>query len=108
MHNCSSDKCYCDICKTEITFPLDIDCTTVLHNCNVQEPSLFDKVLSFSSSCIKHVATGFKRASEFEIAERMNICNLCDYNQKNKCLLCGCPIVKKTSWLSQSCPDKKW
>lgn len=47
--------------------------------------------------------------------DRMEICNICPENSKNKsksmialCSLCGCPLITKTKALTAGCPINKW
>lgn len=42
--------------------------------------------------------------------ERMVICNSCEYNMDSQCILCGCPLLSKTSDPEESCPlnQAKW
>lgn len=41
-------------------------------------------------------------------AERIKICNECKYQKNERCVLCHCPIFKKTSVRSSVCDAAKW
>jgi hypothetical protein len=55
-----------------------------------------------------------KMCSEDEIAERLAICNSCEYFKENSCLLCGCTVIReanyknKLAYKNQKCPADKW
>ncbi len=39
---------------------------------------------------------------------RASICSTCEFNVKNKCKKCGCPLIAKTRSMQSHCPLKKW
>ena len=39
---------------------------------------------------------------------RASICAGCEYNIKNRCKKCGCPLIAKTRSMESHCPLKKW
>ena len=43
-------------------------------------------------------------------SDRLSICNSCDYNIDQTCILCGCDVVNKVKQREESCPafPKKW
>jgi hypothetical protein len=49
-----------------------------------------------------------------QIDTRLAICNTCEYFQNNSCLLCGCTVVRETTYNNklahkdQKCPADKW
>ena len=67
----------------------------------------------FANSTAKHIANGRERAPDNVYKERLQICRDCEfYNNKNpqhpRCNECGCFLLVKASWASESCPLKKW
>lgn len=77
---------------------------------------------------VKHIVEGWrnylvppkdmKELIEATYQERLEICNSCEYNSKNKnpnalfasCTHCGCPLSSKLRALTVSCPlpEPKW
>ena len=48
-----------------------------------------------------------------QTAERLHIiraliCSQCEFNIKNVCKKCGCPLIAKTRSVKSTCPLKKW
>jgi len=39
---------------------------------------------------------------------RASICSGCEFNVKNRCTKCGCPLIAKTRSMQSHCPLKKW
>lgn len=40
--------------------------------------------------------------------KRINICNICDYNNYRTCTKCGCLVDLKTKLTKACCPMGKW
>jgi len=60
---------------------------------------------------VKSVAAGNSlNADQSEIDKRKNICNSCEFFEKNqqRCLKCGCYMAVKTYLKSSNCPIGKW
>lgn len=75
---------------------------------------------------VKQIAEGWKNtiikdeAVEKIAAERMLVCEECEWNSKNipdtsllkrldvHCTKCGCPLMSKTRCTSCACPINKW
>ena len=43
-----------------------------------------------------------------EKTRRLRICISCTNRCDKRCCECGCLLVKKAEWSSESCPLKKW
>lgn len=43
-----------------------------------------------------------------EQVEILNICNTCEYREKDKCGGCGCILIEKVKDPESSCPFGKW
>jgi hypothetical protein len=73
-------------------------------------PSIVRKAMNFASSLTNHIANGFKKTSQDVLKNRIELCLICDFVSENQktCLKCGCPVEKKASWASESCPIGKW
>ena len=41
-------------------------------------------------------------------AERMRICDGCEYQKAYTCGLCGCPLKAKSRAVDAKCPDSRW
>ena len=67
----------------------------------------------FAKSAVKHVASGGAKVRASVYKQRLQICRDCEhYNNENpqhpRCNECGCFLLVKTSWASESCPLQKW
>lgn len=54
---------------------------------------------------------GWKMLVEDEVfVARLNDCNDCIWRdeEKDECLLCGCPVIAKVALASEKCPAGKW
>jgi hypothetical protein len=45
-----------------------------------------------------------------QINQRFSICTNCEFfhSSSKRCIKCGCNLLLKTAWKSQSCPIGKW
>jgi hypothetical protein len=72
------------------------------------------KIFTFFKSLFWHAYAGFPKSTQKLINARYDICNSCEYFEKNTCLVCGCNInnkrmfMNKLAWLDQKCPMNKW
>jgi hypothetical protein len=78
-----------------------------------KEPSLLEMAGNFASAMKSFAGSGFLRVTEEQHAERMAICNGCEFWKPGarfglgKCLKCGCTGAKH--WIATSvCPINKW
>jgi len=76
-------------------------------------PGLVKKAKNFVKSAMKHMATGMSLVPKSTQAQRLFICESCEFydksNPKNpSCKKCGCFLNIKTSWASEKCPIDKW
>ena len=67
----------------------------------------------FAKSATKHVVSGAAKVPAATYKERLSICRDCEfYNTDNpkhpRCNECGCFLMVKASWATESCPLKKW
>lgn len=77
------------------------------------DPSLFQMAKNFGTAMLDSAKTGFKKVTPEQHAERMAICNTCQFWDgkarmgMGKCAKCGCTGAKQ--WLSSSsCPINLW
>ena len=77
------------------------------------DPSLIQMAKNFGSAMIDSAKTGFKKVTPEQHAERMVICNTCEFWDgkarmgMGKCAKCGCTGSKQ--WLASSkCPINLW
>jgi hypothetical protein len=75
-----------------------------------KEPRLLTKAKNVSIAVTKHAKNRFRNISENKQKKRLEICQKCEYyNESNiSCRSCGCYLLVKTSWASESCPEGKW
>ena len=71
------------------------------------------KVKRFASASINHAKNGMQKVPARVYDERLSICRGCEfYNNENPkrptCKECGCFLLVKAGWASESCPLKKW
>jgi hypothetical protein len=78
-----------------------------------KEPSLMKMAGNFASAMKSFAGSGFLRITKEQHAERMTICNGCEFWKADarfglgKCLKCGCTGAKQ--WIATSvCPINKW
>jgi len=76
-------------------------------------PSLLEMASNLAGATVKFVASGFATVTAEQHAERMAICNACEFwdgrarKGMGKCLKCGCTGAKQ--WVAVSvCPIGKW
>jgi hypothetical protein len=79
---------------------------------NVQMPSLWQQAKNLTKSVVEHTKTGGQNVTAEEKQARLDICNSCEFFNKdnNRCGKCGCMMQIKTGWASSSCPlnPPKW
>lgn len=73
-------------------------------------PNLATKAVNFGKALVKHAVNRFGKAGEALQAERLAICQGCEWRSEGTCTHqdCGCVLELKTSWASESCPVGKW
>ncbi|WP_397568535.1 DUF6171 family protein [Schlesneria sp. T3-172] len=77
-------------------------------------PSVWIRGWNFANAMARHAATGFSRAADTVIEERLSICQRCPHLVDQHCQLCGCPciaenqLLNKLALASESCPLGKW
>ena len=66
--------------------------------------------VNFINSIINHAYNNFKYLPNDKIKLRLDICNECEFLDKDsfKCGLCGCYVKIKSGWASEKCPANKW
>lgn len=72
--------------------------------------NLINKILHYGEAVVKHAVDGFANVPENVYNERLAVCSECPLMIDKECGICGCPIVKKALWASESCPAQpsKW
>lgn len=75
-------------------------------------PSIFQQAINLGKATAKFLASGLRRATPEQQANRLAICRECDRYDADevRCRECGCYLQEKTSWASESCPltPPKW
>ena len=76
----------------------------------MSKPGKLKKLSNFTLAAAKFAAGGFIKSSKELYDERVLTCLACKYYDANKdeCLVCGCPVEVKASWITESCPKNKW
>ena len=66
--------------------------------------------VNFINSIINHAYNNFKYLPNDKIKLRLDICNECEFLDKDsfRCGLCGCYVKIKSGWASEKCPANKW
>lgn len=72
------------------------------------DPTLLEKINNFAGALVKHVASGFKKTSDEQFEQRINICKSCQFYVDRECKKCGCIAAIKARWFSQNCPIDLW
>ncbi len=76
--------------------------------CGEKAPPLQQQAWNLATSLAAFVADGFKTVDEKQHRERMEICEVCEHRQTNRCLKCGCWITLKVRGRAFRCPESKW
>ena len=71
-------------------------------------PNLMTQGWSFAKAVGAYAKSGMKNTSEEDYAERMLICDTCEWRSGGRCMKCGCSIDRKAGWASSDCPIGKW
>jgi len=72
-------------------------------------PGLGQRVVNFGLALAKHVAKGFRHATEEDIAARREACNACERKTpEDHCAACGCRLSSKIAWNEEECPLGRW
>ena len=74
------------------------------------------RIIRFFKSLWFHIYAGFPKSTQEEINNRWEICNSCEYidKEQSQCKLCGCNLsnkkmfMNKLAWADQECPADKW
>jgi hypothetical protein len=89
------------------------------NNEEIKFPSLIEQGKNLAKSAVDVAKHAIKNKSilvpEDVKKERLKKCFKCEYLYKStvdetyiKCMACGCPLLKKTSFSSSKCPKGKW
>lgn len=72
--------------------------------------NVFVLAKNFGNAIINHASDGFKKVTNEEFENRLNICKGCDQFDANeeRCKNCGCFLKYKAAWNSEKCPLSKW
>lgn len=71
-------------------------------------PSLLTQGWNFATALTDYVKSGMQNTSPEDFAERMQICDGCEWRSNDRCMKCGCFIGQKAGWASADCPIGKW
>ena len=71
-------------------------------------PNVMKMGWNFAKAVGAYVKSGMRNTSEEEFAERMSICDTCEWRSGSRCMKCGCFVDKKAGWASSDCPIGKW
>lgn len=83
-------------------------------NEEIQFPSLLEQGKNLTKSVAKVAKSTIEGIPIFAPyntqKERLDICNECEYLDKEstRCIQCGCNIKWKISYSSSECPKRKW
>jgi len=71
-------------------------------------------IAHFTRALLKHARDWFRKCSQREIQQRLDICKTCDQFTGTACAQCGCRVNleqrfrNKLAWRSEACPLGKW
>jgi hypothetical protein len=70
---------------------------------------LFFLLMKFLRSYAKHIADGRRKAKLSTVWNRLDQCMHCIHSNEElvACMACGCPLLRKVSMASESCPLAK-
>lgn len=82
-------------------------------------PTILIRGLNFGRAMFWHLMNGMKTRTQEEIAERLAICQDCEYRTGDgetfNCSMCGCQcsanndvFLNKLAWPNEVCPAGKW
>jgi hypothetical protein len=73
-------------------------------------PGLLRKMANYALALVRHARDRFRRASDATQFKRLSACLSCDRCVRGRCVerKCGCPVMKKVRWKSETCPLGKW
>lgn len=71
-------------------------------------PSAMSMGWNFVKAVGAYVKSGLKDTDEEQYAERLRICDTCEWRTGGRCMKCGCFIDAKARWASSDCPIGKW
>jgi hypothetical protein len=81
-------------------------------SCNPEDkkavPSVGRRVATFAKALGKFALSGGSLADEETYQRRLTTCDTCPLRNDSRCGACGCPVDKKASWASESCPVGNW
>lgn len=67
-------------------------------------PGALRKALNFAKALAAHAKDGQRLVDDATWELRMAECLTCPERAHDTCARCGCPVTKKTTWASESCP----
>ncbi len=75
----------------------------------IPEPATgWQRAVSFSSSMVKFVSSGFDTVSREAHDARLAACADCKHRDDAMCVLCGCWVDKKAWMPHEDCPIGRW
>lgn len=73
-----------------------------------QMPSMPQMAMNLVKDGARWIQGGMKLVADEVAAERLNICNSCEFYVGSRCSKCGCQMRVKTTLTTSSCPIGKW
>lgn len=108
-----NSKVYCTFCSS-----FSDSCSCVVQDSAKPKESsdtkkavpISEKAKNFSKSLFNHARNGFVNVENKVQKKRIEICEKCESYDRDSisCQACGCHLLMKTSWASESCPEGKW
>jgi len=74
-------------------------------------PTFVQKAYHLAKSSARHVRNDMKELDKDQLQVRLDICNKCEeWRNGNICTHpeCGCNLLRKALWASESCPIGNW
>lgn len=74
----------------------------------VKPPGIIRKAVNLVGSAAAHIANGGRLVPDSVHADRVALCEACEYFRAGSCLKCGCNIRLKAKSAALACPVGKW
>lgn len=72
------------------------------------------RIIRFTGSLMRFIASGKRFLPEEEILRRFDICKICANFTGSRCMVCGCncgdrkKFMNKLAYPTENCPEGRW
>lgn len=73
-------------------------------------PGMLTTAAKFGGAVLRHAADGFREVAPAQVAQRLAVCQSCPACDQSAmvCRDCGCRLLLKARWASETCPQERW